>query len=148
MENGILGIMIGIIILVSVGISVMNESISQQTSTIPVINESFANVVNNTNINLANSPIVVNTEFITNSSSNGVAYVRNVRYRVIDPESGTILWLSNATGVISNWTSLNVTYSYYPTGYIGPGVTQIILWLVPLFLAVTALILFRNQLGE
>jgi hypothetical protein len=152
METPVFAILFGVVIIIAVGLAFAQDSYTTYTTTPTVTNESVVMTLQTTGtgyngtINLAHQPIVTNSEKIQNvTSTKTTDMVRDTNYKVTDTKGGIISFITNYS---SSGKYVNVTYQYYPTGYLSQPMTQQIAALITVLLAVVGIVMITKPMQE
>ena len=141
----IIGIMVAAIIGIAVTIPVIQDQVTSMTA-LATNTESNVNSKNGTTTTLAYGDLVAGTfaAKITNGSAvpafptNTVLAAGNYTVTIA---SGSVLWtMTPGSNVANNATLANVSYKYYPSGYVKNPMVVTLIQLIPLFIAVMLLI--------
>lgn len=142
-DDKIMAFIIGIVLILAAGFAVADQLTKDITTLDTVANESLTLTVNseggfNGTVSLANEPVTVGSDVLTLGDS---TLVRDTNY--------TIDTVDASVTVITNYTNslLNASYSFEPSGFISSGITKTIVDLIPLFVAVVAILFVSNFIG-
>lgn len=146
----VFGIIVGLVILVSVGIAFVGPEVDELTSTVAVVNESFNSSTRNSEVNMLNEPFVGTPTVSGNSNGTGLIDATNCMCVILasgnfsfDSVDGTI----NVSNGKYNNSVMNISYSYEPSSFISNGSTVTVLNLLVLFLALAGLVVVGRGVG-
>ncbi len=148
LAESVMGIVLTLIIIVSVGIAFTGQQVDELTSTNSITNESFNASVINTEISLANDNIQGTPTVL--GSLNGSSDQTFDGMGIINAGNYTI---DNAGGVInmsqSNFANgvYNISYSFRSGTFVDQGSSVTLLNLLVLFLAIGGLAILAKGMG-
>jgi len=137
-----IGIMVAIIVFMVALMAIM-PTINTACNYQPIVNETFNTSAQDVYVQLDNTDIQ-GSVVVTNITGT-TTYTVTTDY-LMNNTDGTIL--SKSTGAMSNYTDYYVDYNYKHESYIESAITRMIVKLLPLMLAVGALVIVAGVMGK